>query len=72
MYGLSLAVTIQGHKSATLGGRTFEYGPGHRLLTNLDSPVVSRVTQAEKTKPYLGMLLRLAPLTSRREDPCVL
>jgi AraC-like DNA-binding protein len=59
IYGLGLALTVQGVKRATLGNEVFDYAPGQSLVTSLDLPVVSHVTKANSTTPYLGMCLAL-------------
>lgn len=59
MYGLALALTVQGEKRATLGNEIFSYGPGQSLVTSLDLPVVSHITDARASEPYLGLCLAL-------------
>jgi len=59
IYGLGLAITVQGGKRVTLGNEVFDYGPGQSLITAVDLPVVSYVTRASSTEPYLGIRLEL-------------
>jgi AraC-like DNA-binding protein len=59
IYGLGLGIAVQGHKRVTLGDHFFDYGPGQSLVTAVDLPVVSYVTQASKARPYLGVYLTL-------------
>lgn len=59
IYGLGLALTVQGGKRVTLGDEVFNYGPGQSLITTVDLPVVSYVTRASAAEPYLGMRLEL-------------
>jgi AraC-like DNA-binding protein len=59
VYPLGLALTAQGDKQVTVGDRILDYFPGQSLLTTIDLPVVSHVTRADTTEPYLGLLLRL-------------
>jgi AraC-like DNA-binding protein len=59
VYGLSLALTVQGSKRATLGEEVFNYGPGQSLVTTVDLPVTSYITQASAQAPYLGLRLEL-------------
>lgn len=59
MYMLGLAVVAQGSKRVTLNDQVVNYGPGQSLLVTVDLPVVSQVTQADLTQPFLGMLLTL-------------
>lgn len=59
IYGLGLGITVQGGKRVTLGDEIFNYGPGQSLVTSVDLPVVSYVTQANPVEPYLGVRLEL-------------
>ncbi|GAA5584915.1 HTH-type transcriptional activator RhaS [Acinetobacter calcoaceticus] len=59
IFGLGLGVVIQGGKCVTLGEKAFEYGSGQALINTIDLPVVSYVTQATITEPYLGLRLDL-------------
>ena len=59
IYGLGLGLTVQGGKRVTLGDEVFDYGPGQSLITTVDLPVVSYVTRASSTEPYLGVRLEL-------------
>lgn len=59
IYGLGLGIAVQGHKRVTLGDQVFDYGPGQSLVTAVDLPVVSYVTQASVAQPYLGVYLTL-------------
>lgn len=59
MYGLALALTVQGEKRATLGNEIFSYAPGQSLVTSLDLPVISHITDARASQPYLGVCLAL-------------
>ena len=61
IYGLGLGIAVQGHKRVTLGDHVFDYGPGQSLVTAVDLPVVSYVTQASVAQPYLGVYLELDP-----------
>jgi AraC-like DNA-binding protein len=59
IYGLGLGITVQGGKRVTLGDEVFDYGPGQSLITTVDLPVVSYVTRASTSEPYLGVRLEL-------------
>lgn len=59
VYGLGLALTVQGEKRATLGDEIFSYAPGQSLVTSLDLPVISHITDAKASKPYLGICIAL-------------
>jgi AraC-like DNA-binding protein len=58
-YEPSLAVVVQGRKQIDLGGATIVYDASRFLLTSLDLPVMSRVTEASPHKPYACLALRL-------------
>src|SRR6478609_2943588 len=59
IYSLGLGVIAQGAKHVMLGDEVIHYGPGRSMLTTIDLPVVSHVTQASVRKPFLGLLLTL-------------
>ena len=59
IYHLGLGVVAQGAKQVLMGGEAHNYGPGHSVLTTIDLPVVSHVTQASAREPFLGMVLTL-------------
>lgn len=58
-YEPSLAVVVQGRKQIELGGATIVYDPSRFLLTSLDLPVMSRVTEASPRRPYACLALKL-------------
>jgi AraC-like DNA-binding protein len=59
IYGLGLGLAVQGGKRVTLRDEIFDYGPEQSLITSVDLPVVSYVTKATITEPYLGLRLEL-------------
>lgn len=59
VYGLSLALSLQGGKRVTLGEEVLHYGPGQSLITSVDLPVTSYVVRASAQQPFLGLLLEL-------------
>ena len=59
IYSLGLGVIAQGAKQVMLGDEVINYSPGRSMLTTIDLPVVSHVTQASVRKPFLGLLLTL-------------
>ena len=59
IYTLGLGVTAQGGKRVMLRKEMIDYGPGQSMLTTIDLPVVSHVTQASVRRPFLGLLLTL-------------
>ena len=58
-YEPSVAVVVQGQKRVDLGPKTFFYGESRFLLTSVDLPVTSQVTEASEQSPYLCLRLRL-------------
>lgn len=61
IYGLGVTVALQGRKRLIIGGETIEYGEGQSVLTTIDLPLVSHISEASAAKPYLGLLLTLDP-----------
>ncbi|MDO7505698.1 AraC family transcriptional regulator [Acinetobacter baumannii] len=59
IYDLGLGVILQGEKQVLIGNDIFSYGRGQTMLTTIDLPAVSRVTQASYSEPFLGMMLKL-------------
>jgi AraC-like DNA-binding protein len=59
LYGLSLALTVQGAKRVILGNEVFNYGPAQSLIATVDLPVTTYVTRASAMEPYLGLRLEL-------------
>lgn len=59
IYGLGIGVVAQGDKQVLLGDEVIAFPPGHSMLTTVDLPVVSHVTEASVQKPFLGLLLTL-------------
>jgi AraC-like DNA-binding protein len=51
----------QGGKQVLVGEEVLQYDPGHYLLFTVDLPVIFRVEEASKEKPYFGLRLDLAP-----------
>jgi AraC-like DNA-binding protein len=58
-YQPGVIVIAQGQKRVDLGHTSFSYGESRYLLTALDLPVVSRITQATEETPCLAMSIRL-------------
>ena len=61
IYGLGVTVAVQGRKRLIIGGESIEYGEGQSVLTTIDLPLVSHISEASVAKPYLGLLLTLDP-----------
>jgi len=73
-YRPCFAIVVQGRKSLTIGAETYNYGVGEYILTALDLPVSTQVTNVGSDAPYLcfGMALdseRLKELLSRVSIP---
>jgi AraC-like DNA-binding protein len=61
-YGQSdpaFCVIAQGRKELWLGDNRFRYDPDHYLIASDELPIASRITEASKERPYLGLILRL-------------
>lgn len=61
IYGFGVGITVSGRKRVALGEEVFDYAAGQSLLTTAELPVVTHVTQASPTQPFLGLMLRLDP-----------
>jgi AraC-like DNA-binding protein len=61
IYTCSLCVVLQGTKIAMLGKESFEYSPASYLVTAVNLPISSRVTDASQEKPYLSVQLSFNP-----------
>jgi AraC-like DNA-binding protein len=57
IYGLGIGLTLQGCKQVVVGEEVLTYAPGQSMVTSVDLPVISNVTQASVAKPFLGMML---------------
>jgi AraC-like DNA-binding protein len=57
----SFCVIAQGSKEVILGESCYRYDPFHYLISTLDLPRVSQVTDASKEKPYLSFRLEFDP-----------
>jgi AraC-like DNA-binding protein len=51
----------QGGKQVLVGEEVLRYDPGHYLLFTVDLPMIFRVEEASKEKPYFGLRLDLTP-----------
>ncbi|MCA9835793.1 MAG: AraC family transcriptional regulator [Trueperaceae bacterium] len=57
----SLCLTVQGAKEVILGEDAYCYNANHYLITAAALPIESRVIEASKDKPCLGLVLKLEP-----------
>jgi AraC-like DNA-binding protein len=59
VYEPALCLILQGSKMATTGDQTVRLDPGKALLISHALPVVSRITEASPSEPYLSLVLFL-------------
>ena len=57
----SFCIIVQGSKELLLGNERYRYDPLHYLLISARMPVVSRLIEASKERPYLAARLDLDP-----------
>lgn len=58
-YEPELIVFAQGEKRINVGGTTHHCDGSNYLLTSIDLPVVSQITKASKSEPFLALALKL-------------
>lgn len=56
-YEPALCLILQGRKEVTTGQRSFSFGAGELLIISHEVPVISKVTQASESSPYLALVL---------------
>lgn len=59
LYEPALCFVVQGGKHVLVGEEVLRYDSGNYLLFTVDLPVVFRVEEASKDKPYFGLRLNL-------------
>lgn len=59
VYRPSLAMIMQGRKNVDLAGTAYSYDEAHFMLTAVDLPTITEVTEASPDKPYVSILLEL-------------
>lgn len=59
IYVLGLGVIAQGDKQVLLREEVLAFSPGRSMLTTIDLPVISHVTEASAQQPFLGLQLTL-------------
>lgn len=57
IYSLGLSLVAQGRKQVMLRDEVVDYSSGQCMLTTIDHPVVSHVTQASPSRPFLAAML---------------
>lgn len=58
-YEPALCLILQGRKEVIAGQRSFSFGVGELLIISHDVPVVSKITDASETEPYIALVLGL-------------
>lgn len=61
VFNPAFCVIAQGSKNVLLNEEVFRYDPGHYLISSVDLPIVSHVSEASEEKPYLSFRLDLDP-----------
>lgn len=59
IYEPNIAVILHGRKHVTVGEEQFVYDESRFLLTAVDLPVVSCITEASEAQPYMAMIAKL-------------
>lgn len=59
IYQPVVCLILQGRKEAYLGDRHLAFGAGQSLIASHDLPVMARITEASRQKPYVAMVLEL-------------
>jgi len=57
----SLCIVVQGAKTVIVGQDVYEYDASRMIVFSVALPVVSQITQASTSEPYLGFKLDLDP-----------
>jgi len=58
-YESALCLILQGKKEIIAGQRSFGFGVGELLIVSHEMPVVSQITEASESTPYIALVLRL-------------
>ena len=59
LYEPVCCLILQGRKETGVGDATVSFGVGESLIVSHETPVVSRVTSATLSQPYIAMILSL-------------
>jgi hypothetical protein len=54
-----LCLILQGRKEIIAGQRSFAFGVGELLIVSHEMPVVSKITEASESTPYIALVLHL-------------
>jgi len=61
VYQPAFCFVAQGSKRAFVGEEIFRYDPGNYLIFTVDLPIIFKVDEASKERPYVGLALNLDP-----------
>ena len=64
----SLCIIVQGNKELLLGNERYRYDASRYLLVSAGLPVVGRILEATKERPYLAVRIGLDPLVRKSYD----
>lgn len=59
IYEPVMCLILQGSKVTAIGDQSVDLRPGDALLVSHDLPVVSRITRASRSEPYIALILTL-------------
>ncbi len=59
IYRPLVCLILQGTKQVTVGQHTYEFAAGQSAIVGADVPVVSRITRASRSEPYLALAIEL-------------
>ncbi len=59
IYKPLVCLILQGAKQVTAGPETYTFAAGQSALVSADVPVMSRITRASRTEPYLALAIEL-------------
>jgi len=59
LYRPVLCLVLQGAKTVLMGQHALDFAEGQSLVVSADTPVIGRVTQASRTRPYLALSVDL-------------
>lgn len=62
IYEPAIAIILQGKKKILLGEKTYHYGVAQSLVVAVELPVRGFIVEATPDSPFLGFLLKLAPI----------
>lgn len=60
LYGIrkpAICIVVQGNKTISFGKEILNYGPGDYLISSVDLPIIGKINNASKEKPFLCLNL---------------